>query len=674
MDNGFNIENRQLKVDYLNSKVLKIDRSSIFGCKIESGDEIESSIFKEQYINATKSLIDIINTSNIFNEIENIVTFVGERGSGKTTILRSFSKCLIDKNDVLLSSNEQFNFEVLKLIDLNYKDENTSILSVILSSMYRSFLNGENIENQNFKKDLEDAFERIFKQINHISTDDASIFEFNDKFLIKESISELIKLYLDYLKKDYFVIPIDNISNLKEVKNVIHELKMYFNCEKLIILLTMDKNLIDKSEIDIEDIGVYSNVIYIEPIDILSKKIEINRDELSNIPVYNGNNIFEQIRCILVRKFNYYIYTVDAIKALVGNNVKNIIKSIVFINSLNGIAHKDEYALSRYLELLSQEALLGGKQTIILKNILKTDINELNKYIVVSLSELIVHKKKIGKVTEEIDEFYSYISNNRYQIKSGRISIGDVITCIEVFKLYKTKESDSTFIELLKASYTIKLLLEYNKEPKNIIKTIGNDYCGDYFKFIHGIDKFDNLIEIAGKKSAEDLKAFFGYRKELFNSILQPCCDYNDNSSKFIHDAVNIFKEEDIYNQKYYKFKFLNILSYSLLNRYNYQIEPKFILYIMNVDYWTNVLQTLGKNLKKGNIAEDRYFAQTIEIFKEILEKNKLFNITQELRFSYKLNAKGIEGDFIINDNDVEFLQNLNNELIKAQYLYSYNM
>ena len=683
MGENLNIGNDKVKVNDSYLKILKVDKTSVFNCKVEMSDEIENSIFKNQYIKVANCILDIINTPKLFNEVDNIVSFTGEKGSGKTTILRSFINSLKNNKYGYLRNKEKIeagmksiDFEVLNIIDLKYREVGNSIVSIIVYYIYKSFIKKANLANYGLKKEVEDSFNRVFEQLDDTSAkaNGKNIFGLNVGFMLKESISELIRLYLGYCKKDYLVIPMDNLSGLNDIDLVISDLKKYFNCEKVIILNTLDKRIMDEEIVTVDSMGAYSNIVYIEPIDIFSSKLEIDEMSLNNIPICKGENIFEQIRSILMEKFNYCICSKSAFKVLVGTNVKMIVDIIAFVNSLSYGLKDYEYKVLNYLEETVHKISLGGKQTSIIKDVLKVDIDELNKYVFINLSDLILKKKRKGIISEEIEESYEFISCNRFKVKKERVSIGDIITSIETFKMYKTTEADLNFIELLKCSYTVRLIMEFKKDSKKVISLIGKDYFGDYFKTICDIEKFNNLIEVGGKKSAEDLKHFFGFRKELFISILQPCYDYNNYYSRFIYDEINIFNEEDIYNQKYFIFKFLNILSYSLLNKCNDKNNYEVFLQIINIDYWINVLETLGMKLKTNKIEESNYYFETIKYLRDIIESNALFGSKGGLENYEEIDIKEIEGDSFIDNDDVEFLQNLNDELIKAQYLYSYNV
>lgn len=674
MGNEFSVENNRLKVNDPDYKLLEIDRASIFNNKIECGRQMKTSIFREEYKKAAKALEEIVKTSNIFSEFNNMITFIGEKGSGKTTILKSFINSLESKDtsENLVAEYVDLNrikFEVLKIIDLNYTLDKGSIVSIILFNIYINFLKKIKFESYPWKKELEELFNDIFKRIEEFAKEDSnSLFSMNSSFIIQEQINEVIRKYLNYCNKDYLVISIDNINSLNNAQNIIKDLKRYFRCEKLILLTTLDKKIIDEGKVDIDEVGFYNNIIHIESINFMNVRLAIDSECLSNIPSFKGDNIFEQLKYILHRKFNYYINSFDNFKVVISSNVKKFINFLIFINSFNEICEQNEYVILRYIETEIKDMPLGGREMIILRNVLKLNINELNKYLLISLGELIIGKKKNGEISNVIEEFYTNIIKNKFKIRDEKVCIGDVITCIGILKSYKVKERDEYFIELLKSLYTFRLLVEYNKNEESLMKVIGKDYVGDYFKMISNNDQFNSLIEINGRKCAEDLKSFFGYRKELFISVFEPAHDYNNYCSKFTYNDSNIFNEEDIYKQKYYRLRFLNILSYSVKNK------PSFLLYVINIDYWMSVLEKLRNQLVCNNISEKEFLVKTIEYIRDIINEDKLINKERDLEINGEIEPKGIEEDSMIDEKDIKFLQNFDNELMKAQYLYTYNV
>ena len=595
---------------------------------------MKTSIFREEYKKAAKALEEIVKTSNIFNEFNNMITFIGEKGSGKTTILKSFINSLESKDtsENLVAEYVDLNrirFEVLKIIDLNYTLDKGSIVSIILFNIYRNFLKKIKFESYPWKKELEELFNDIFKRIEEFDKEDSnSLFSMNSSFIIQEQINEIIRKYLNYCNKDYLVISIDNINSLNNAQNIIKDLKKYFRCEKLILLTTLDKKVIDEGKVDIDEVGFCNNIIDIESINFMNVRLAIDSECLSNIPSFKGDNIFEQLKYILHRKLNYYITSFDNFKMVISSNIKKFINFLIFINSLNEICEQNEYVILRYIETEIKDMPLGGREMIILRNVLKLNINELNKYLLISLGELIIGKKKNGEISNVIEEFYTNIIKNKFKIRDEKVCIGDVITCIGILKSYKVKERDEYFIELLKSLYTFRLLVEYNKNEESLMKVIGKDYVGDYFKMISNNDQFNSLIEINGRKCAEDLKSFFGYRKELFISVFEPAHDYNNYCSKFTYNDSNIFNEEDIYKQKYYRLRFLNILSYSVKNK------PSFLLYVINIDYWMSVLEKLRNQLVYNNISEKEFLVRAIEYIRDIINEDKLINKERDLEIN----------------------------------------
>ena len=113
---------------------IKLD--SPYKPKIEEFNEFENSLFQESYKIACDSVRDIIarqpNTNNNCTEennlplyinsnmIYNIVPFIGDRGSGKTSVMLSFRKYLNDyQRGRLKESNTDFDLGTPILSRLN---------------------------------------------------------------------------------------------------------------------------------------------------------------------------------------------------------------------------------------------------------------------------------------------------------------------------------------------------------------------------------------------------------------------------------------------------------------------------------------------------------------------------------------------------------------------------
>ena len=111
-----------------NSETLKV-RSDVTRPKVESYADEDASIFEEQYNECFSIIGQVFNQdrSNSVGRLEfcsnNIVSFIGPRGSGKTSCMTSVAKMLEeacegvtrDREHLAFCENRKFNF--LKMID-----------------------------------------------------------------------------------------------------------------------------------------------------------------------------------------------------------------------------------------------------------------------------------------------------------------------------------------------------------------------------------------------------------------------------------------------------------------------------------------------------------------------------------------------------------------------------
>ena len=115
----------------LNLKFKKESQNEIY---IEESKEIESSIFSNTFNNGFDNLLEILNEKESkeklkeesTEEINNIIAFIGERGSGKSSCMASFANFItneIEKEDVEVFKNEKrklirdYKFTSFKTVD-----------------------------------------------------------------------------------------------------------------------------------------------------------------------------------------------------------------------------------------------------------------------------------------------------------------------------------------------------------------------------------------------------------------------------------------------------------------------------------------------------------------------------------------------------------------------------
>ena len=205
-------------------------------------------------------------------EISNILSFIGGRGSGKTTAMTEFCSILSQMNnkdkkkwwmgntlneeerDFLL--NKDFYFHVLKPIDASLLNDRDDLFELILANLYREFESEIQHKTYGYKdtmgvQSILNDFSEIAKLYQNVILHNSDEVSFISKLQImkgsqqiKEKIEDLVK-NLCFLKNrvdyEYVVISIDDLDlNLKHGYEMLEQLQKYFSCDKIIILVTLE--------------------------------------------------------------------------------------------------------------------------------------------------------------------------------------------------------------------------------------------------------------------------------------------------------------------------------------------------------------------------------------------------------------------------------------------------
>lgn len=140
----------------------------------ETAQEIEQSLFRQEYLQAGKVLRHILQGQD--NRGENIISFIGERGTGKTSVMRSFCKMLAEYEwnktgyQHLLDKEKKYSFVQIKMIDASVLKTGEDIMSIVISRMLKVLREklknrSEKLQEEELRK-LYQSFERVYNSIN----------------------------------------------------------------------------------------------------------------------------------------------------------------------------------------------------------------------------------------------------------------------------------------------------------------------------------------------------------------------------------------------------------------------------------------------------------------------------------------------------------------------------
>lgn len=265
-------------------KTLKIDKNCIYKIKIEKLDEFEDSFFTDVYFEATKLLVDIIDSNNKNESMDyknyknkednfnNIISFVGERGTGKTSAMISFKNSLQQLNDVEeLSDNGELKgnykkiaehrFHSLDTIDPSVFNDKDSIIEIIVAEMFKRYKVESKNQDYIKKQELVKKFEIVYKDLRTLNKDKHSIFNENSDNLevlmdlssaiaLKSDMEKLVNSYLEYLRymekdkkfadKSFLTITIDDLDmNIASGEKMIEDIRKYLIIPSVIIMMAV---------------------------------------------------------------------------------------------------------------------------------------------------------------------------------------------------------------------------------------------------------------------------------------------------------------------------------------------------------------------------------------------------------------------------------------------------
>lgn len=246
-----------------------------------SKSDFENSFFSHIYNSAIKNVEDIVkNTSKYYSEenkeykkdieeYNNIIAFIGERGSGKSSAMVSFAEALRKLNNT--SENEHFKkisdnqFVCLDVIDPSLFECNESVFEVIIAKMFAKFSKYYKKEDHKVeleeKKRLLNKFQKVYKNLKTIDSDRKELYKndvYNEGIIetltmlasgsnMRESFIELVQEFLGLFtktsgdkQKNYLVIAIDDLDmNISHATSMVEQIRKYLLTPNVIVLMAV---------------------------------------------------------------------------------------------------------------------------------------------------------------------------------------------------------------------------------------------------------------------------------------------------------------------------------------------------------------------------------------------------------------------------------------------------
>lgn len=264
------------------------------GVKYEDFYEFWKSYFKYIYKSAYERLDDIIiqnremleskshDEESRYNEISNILTFVGKRGTGKTSAMLSFMESLKSYDKILSQCKKEemfYTFEhkdvlftCLDCIDGSLLEKGEDIFQIVLAEMYQKFeylYNNDHLvqssegeygyQARELHKDLEKLYKQTcaLEEMAKRSVKTGSSYMNDLRTLassqqVKKEFAKLLGKYLQQIRYRYrssremgrqhfLVITVDDIDlNIENGFSMLEKIHRYLMLPNVIVLLSMD--------------------------------------------------------------------------------------------------------------------------------------------------------------------------------------------------------------------------------------------------------------------------------------------------------------------------------------------------------------------------------------------------------------------------------------------------
>lgn len=234
---------------------------------IEGIDRFNDSMFHDYLEHALKLVENQLSDdshdeskSSNDNYDNNIISFLGERGSGKTSCMYSLMKCLKDidsQRDINLQGIDtnkikRAKLSFLKTIDPSFFDLNHNILEMVIGEMYSEIV--RNIDKGIIKD--EDQIQRLLKKFGEAKRDmhyiGKDIFDkepdqeleelqyLSSGVNLRETFKNLIDSFLEWKGSGTLVISIDDIDlNTKQAYPMVEQIRKYLILPNVIVLIAV---------------------------------------------------------------------------------------------------------------------------------------------------------------------------------------------------------------------------------------------------------------------------------------------------------------------------------------------------------------------------------------------------------------------------------------------------
>jgi ABC-type dipeptide/oligopeptide/nickel transport system ATPase component len=552
----------------MEKEVLKIQKDTAFGVyNIEDAYENDwSSHQYNQAINIFKQILDIQEKARaeyadkesiqaqaycFHSNFNNILAFVGDRGTGKTSTMSNFAKLLTNKNekvfaDPVKSTYESFfmhkKYHVLDIIDPSIFENEDSIVDVIIAEMFHVFRQKEDVGTFAAKKEVVHNFEKVYADLRELAASPKERYKENvDNLEVVSSLAQamnlqndLFKLITSFLKyinqngDDYFlIIPIDDIDmNINGANKLLEDLRKYLFIPNVIILFAINDEQMNQliMQNNIRQYDSYINYInqstniqeksqlnselkkktekYMEKIIPYNRKIymrQIHPNIMVELAGNKAETLYSVTTNLFYEKLGYCIATERHFKHIIPENLRGIVDFLLTLYEMNGEEthhqHNIQTMITYYLSY-AKDNLSNYSDIKILKEIGFGDADSINRKLFIHLCEKLGDKVDNNDNNDNNEYYILKMLDLKNKVCDARVTYGDIISIY--YTATKYLKNETKFLELIKLFYSLRLLKLKSEHAYAEIfyNLLGNDWLGHIFNDVYNYNTFIEEINL----------------------------------------------------------------------------------------------------------------------------------------------------------------------------------
>lgn len=201
----------------------------------------------------------------------NIFSFIGGRGTGKTSCMISVANVLQSKDKKVVGAYENIarsKFTTIDLIDPAYFDKSHNLLSLFLAKLYKSYVErAENEKHTDVARSDKQDFLRIYREAhaqlhrlyhdkdNHAYSDE-DLMEFVEEVSasvnLKRTIQDLVDAYFKCFgwKDTMLILRVDDVDmDIHQASEMIESMRKYFVQPNILVFVSCDIEQLEKIKI-----------------------------------------------------------------------------------------------------------------------------------------------------------------------------------------------------------------------------------------------------------------------------------------------------------------------------------------------------------------------------------------------------------------------------------------